>query len=117
MYTKWTMQKSELNDEEYSQVAEWCNENNEYTIEDMGEYYEIVKIPEIIYTKEEIEQFRAVAYQNEVDPITSHIQRLRDLEQTDEIIAEINQLIEERDRKVKEIKEKYPYPEQSSTIL
>ena len=31
MYTNWTMQKSELNDEEYSQVAEWCNENQTHT--------------------------------------------------------------------------------------
>ena len=29
----------------YSAAAEWCNENNA-TIEDMGEYYEVVPIPE-----------------------------------------------------------------------
>ena len=56
MYTNWTMQKSELNDEEYSQVAEWCNENQTHTIEDMGEYYAVVKIPEP--TEEEIKQAR-----------------------------------------------------------
>lgn len=56
MYTKWTMQKSELNDEEYSQVAEWCNENQTHTIEDMGEYYAVVKIPEP--SEEEIKQAR-----------------------------------------------------------
>lgn len=117
MYTNWKMNKSELNDEEYSQVAEWCNDSNEYTIEDFGEYYAVVKIEPIIYTKEQIEQLRASEYQMFVDPITSHIQRLRDMEQTDEIVAEINQLIEEREQKVEEIKEKYPYPEQSSTIL
>ena len=61
-------------------------------------------------TKEEQEQNRANAYQQEVDPITSHIQRLRDMEQTEEIIAEIKQLKLERDAKIEEIKQKYPYP-------
>lgn len=117
MYTKWTMQKSELNDEEYEKVAEWCNENDKYTIEDKGEYYAVVEIPEIIYTNEQIEQFRAAAYQQEVDPITSHIQRLRDKEQTDEILAKIDQLIIERDKKVIEIQQRFPYNEQKSTIL
>ena len=28
----------------YSQAAEWCNSNNA-TIEDKGEYYEVVEIP------------------------------------------------------------------------
>lgn len=63
-----------------------------------------------IPTKEEIKQLRAKAYQQEVDPITSHIQRLRDKEQTEEIITKINELIAERDAKVQEIQERYPYP-------
>lgn len=63
-----------------------------------------------IPTEEEIKQLRARAYQQEVDPITSHIQRLRDKEQTEEIITKINELIAERDAKVQEIVEKYPYP-------
>lgn len=61
-------------------------------------------------TEEEQKENRAKAYQNEVDPITSHIQRLRDMEQTEEIISKINELIEERSQKVLEIQEKYPYP-------
>lgn len=62
-------------------------------------------------TKEEQEQNRAFAYQQEVDTITSHIQRLRDEEQTPEIEAEIQALIEERALKVEEIKQRYSYPE------
>lgn len=61
-------------------------------------------------TEEEQRENRAKAYQAEVDPITSHIQRLRDKEQTEEIITKINELIAERDEKVQEIVEKYPYP-------
>jgi hypothetical protein len=62
-------------------------------------------------TKEEIRKLREHEYQSFVDPITSHINRLKDEEQTEEIIAEIEILKQERSTKVKEIKEKYPYPE------
>ena len=37
--------------DEYSKTAEWCNENHA-TIEDKGEYYEVVEIP--APTQEEI---------------------------------------------------------------
>lgn len=61
-------------------------------------------------TEEEQREKRAAAYQVEVDPITSHISRLRDMEQTEEVIAEIEKLKQERDDKVEEIKRRYPYP-------
>lgn len=38
--------------EAYAKCAEWCNENNAY-IEDKGDYYEVVAIPEP--TKEELQ--------------------------------------------------------------
>lgn len=60
-------------------------------------------------TEEEQKAKRAEAYLQEVDPITSHIQRLRDEEEPDE--EKIEELIEERAEKVNEIKERYPYPE------
>jgi hypothetical protein len=118
MYENWKILKSEADEkaEEYSQVAEWCNEGQEYHIElyidkNDVEWYRTVKNPEPLPpTKEEQEQNRARAYQQEVDSITLHIQRLRDMEQTEEIIAEINQLIAERAAKVEEIKARYPYP-------
>lgn len=37
--------KDKFTDEEYTNVAEWCNENQIATIEDKGEYYEVVEIP------------------------------------------------------------------------
>ena len=61
-------------------------------------------------TEEEQREKRANAYQLEVDPITSHISRLRDMEQTEEVVAEIEKLKQERDDKVEEIKQRYPYP-------
>lgn len=60
--------------------------------------------------KNKMSDMRALAYTAEVDPITSHIQRLRDAEQTPEIVAEIEELKAERDAKVAAIKERYPYP-------
>ena len=63
-------------------------------------------------TKEEQQKARENAYKAEVDPITCHIQRLGDEEQTAEIIAEIASLVEERKAKVAEIKARYPYSEE-----
>ena len=61
-------------------------------------------------TKEEVRQAREEAYIADVDPITCHINRLKDEEQTPEVIAEIAALVEERKAKVEEIKQRYPYP-------
>lgn len=65
-------------------------------------------------TKEEQQKARQEAYIAEADPITCHIQRLSDEEQTEEVIAEIAQLVEERKAKVEEIKQRYPYPAEES---
>lgn len=65
-------------------------------------------------TKEEQQKARENAYKADVDPITCHIQRLGDEEQTPEVIAEIAQLVEERKAKVEDIKQRYPYPVNSS---
>lgn len=63
-------------------------------------------------TRDEISQIRAQEYQAKVDPITAHISRLRDKEQTEEIIVEIACLMSDRDRLVEQIKAKYPYPDE-----
>lgn len=87
-------------------------EDTEHTSSDYeqyeGEYLLKSEIP--APTKEEQSEKRAAAYLTEIDPITAHISRLRDLEQTEEIQAEIAELIVERDAKVEEIKQRYPYP-------
>lgn len=61
-------------------------------------------------TEEEQRQKREQAYTLEVDPITCHITRLADEEQTPEIEQEIAELKQERSDKVEEIKKRYPYP-------
>lgn len=73
----------------------------------------------VIYTSKEellqtqtkaVEETRAGLYAARVDPITAHINRLRDEELTPEVAAEIAKLVEERKLKVEEIKAKNPYP-------
>lgn len=61
-------------------------------------------------TREEISALRERDYKAEVDPITCHIQRLGDEEQTAEVITGIANLVAERKAKVEEIKARYPYP-------
>ena len=58
MYKNWQIKKSIINysgqdeqkkeqaknaQEEYTKVAEWCNESNQYHIEDIDNYYAVVK--------------------------------------------------------------------------
>lgn len=72
-----------------------------------GEYLLKSEIP--LPTNEEQSEKRKQAYIAETDPIQIHIDRLKDKEQTPEIIAEIEALRAERDEKIAAIKEKYPY--------
>lgn len=37
--------KDSLDDDAYASCADWCNESQQATIEDMGDYYECVAIP------------------------------------------------------------------------
>ena len=63
-------------------------------------------------SKEYQSQMREKAYIAEVDPITAHIQRLRDDDPESEEIAK---LIAERTAKREEIKARYPYNEQDNS--
>lgn len=93
---------------EYADLAVYCNQNNCH-IEDKGDYLESIENEPYIPTDEEQKQNRERAYQAEVDPITAHIQRLRDENPVPE--GEIAELIAERDAKVQEIRQRYPYLE------
>lgn len=73
----------------------------------------------IVYTSEgellqaqtkAVEETRASLYAAQVDPITAHINRLRDEELTPELASEIAKLVEERKLLVEEIKALHPYP-------
>lgn len=112
-YENWKIKKSELEEkqEEYSEVASWCNESFLYHIEEIDDEYCVVKNPEPLPpTKEEVAEKRRSLYIEQKDPITCQIQALRDEPQTDEIIAEIEALKIERAEVVAKIKEENPYP-------
>ena len=79
----------------------------------------------VIYTSEEglkqaqtkaVEETRAGLYAAKVDPITAHINRLRDEELTPELAAEIAKLVEGRKLLVEEIKALHPYPVEPEVV-
>lgn len=90
------------------------NHNKGYEIQETEDALLAVYNEPLPPSKEDIQELRANAYKAEVDPITCHINRLKDEEQTEEVIAEIAQLVEERKAKVEEIKQRYPYPAEES---
>ena len=98
-------------------VHDSVEEDKEHSVDDyeqyQGEYLLKSDIP--APTQEEQKEKRAQAYLTEVDPITSHIQRLRDDEEPDE--QRIDELIAERLEKVEEIQARYPYPEDIESII
>ena len=61
---------------------------------------------------EDIKQIRASRYALEADPLTNQIQRLKDEEQTDEIVAKIESLKERRKKIVAKIQVSNPYLEE-----
>lgn len=85
-------------------------EDTEHLVSDYKHYGDEYTLHNIEKDNEEAKQNRASAYMLEVDPITAHIQRLKDQDPIPE--EEIAELIAERDAKVKEIKERYPYHEE-----
>ena len=50
----------------YTDCAIWCNANNA-TIEDKGDYYEVVTVPVYIPTEDEIQESLTIAVQNYMD--------------------------------------------------
>lgn len=84
-------------------------EDTEHTCDDYKHYDGEFMLHNIEKDNEEMKQARANAYAQEVDPITAHIQRLKDQYPIPE--GEIAELIAERDAKVEEIKQRYPYSE------
>lgn len=66
-YSNWKILKTDLNEkqEEYAEVAQWCNDGGEYHIEEDGEYYKVVKNPEPLPpTYEEVDRAR-IEYRHE----------------------------------------------------
>lgn len=102
----------------FEEARQWCNENNALFLEiapkdDNTRQFQILEMP---YEEkvETVEQTRKQLYIAEVDPLTAHINRLRDEELTPEVAAEIAKLVEERKVAVAKIKNNHPYPSEES---
>lgn len=78
-----------------------------------GEYVCEVPLDQQI---EEVRQTRENLYTTQVDRLTAQIQRLRDEEQTEEVIAEIEALKVKRSAIVEKIKSENPYPETAEEV-
>lgn len=79
-YKNWKILKTEAEEkaDEYSQVAEWCNENGQYTIEDDGKFFKVVEIitPESTpLTYEEIRRMRVKYRREHIDDKTAERSR------------------------------------------
>lgn len=57
--------KGQFKDEDYAKCANWCNANNNATIEDRGDYYEVVEIPKP--SLEQLKQIKISALKEERD--------------------------------------------------
>ena len=113
MYKNWKIKKSDCSQKEYTQVVKWCDDNGYRVMGDDMYYYTLLVTQHSLLTHDEIKSLREDAYKVNSDPITAHIQVLRDEEQTDDVIAKIAALIEERKKIRLEIKERYPYPDEN----
>ena len=102
-----------------------------FTIKEYGKYFlwaecygaDIIELEKGVYqlvkkedakvpTREDVETGRANEYGLFVDPITCHIQRLEDEQQTPEIMAKIAELRAERSALLADIQSWFPYPEE-----
>lgn len=77
-YSDWKILKTDLPEkqEEYSTVAEWCNECQEYMIVESELYFEVQPIPEPLPpTDEEIRQMRIQYRREHIDDQTAERSR------------------------------------------
>lgn len=88
MYKDWKIKTSELDEkaDEYSQVANWCNEGQEYHIEEVGDEYRVVKNSEP--TREELKQMRITELKQLLTDADYWGQKYLDGEYTEEEWAE-----------------------------
>ncbi len=106
---------------DYTEYAKWANKNNAQIIKLEDGKYQVVAIPQppektIEEQKEDVRQTRRSLYIMQKDPLTCQIQALRDEQQTEEILNEIEYLQEERRRVVEKIKKENPYPKEVETV-
>lgn len=67
------MLKSEFNQVEYAKMANWCNSQQYKTIEDMGDYYEVV---DCTPTREALNASKKAELLNQLKDVNTQIQEL-----------------------------------------
>lgn len=73
-YTNWKKEKDKVSDNEYFSVSEWCNDSGQYTIEERGKYFQVVKIPEPTAEEQAQEEIlRLKEYLSETDYVVLKI--------------------------------------------
>lgn len=75
--------------EEYASTAEWCNNSgNRYTIEDKGDYFEVVEIPPPTPEEVKAQVFRYIktVIDNEMNRVVS----VRDYDSVDTLVSWLN---------------------------
>lgn len=87
----------------YSQAAEWCNSNNA-TIEDKGEYYEIVEIPPL--SQEELNAMEIERLKGELASTDYKCLKYVDGALTDEEYAEVKAYRAELRVRINELEDK-----------
>lgn len=105
-YENWKIAKSELEakQEEYSTVAEWCNQMQTHHIEEIGDEYCVVANPVLTIEEanEQVRQTRGRLYQEFVDPL--HAQKNKDIimgEWSDEKEQEYVEKVKELTNKIR----------------
>lgn len=100
---------SPYTDAEYAEFANLANGAGKvFDVQSNGDIYLVDRPKPPPETIEEQKAFREMAYRSEVDPITAHIARLRDMEPESE---ELSALVSDRAEKVEAIRTRFPYPE------
>lgn len=77
-YSNWKILKTQLEEkqDEYTEVAQWCNDGGKYHIEEQGEYYAVVENPEPLPpTHDDIRQARIEYRRTHIDDQTAERSR------------------------------------------
>lgn len=119
-YENWKVSKADYQEseelqEEYSKVAEWCNNSQQYQIQEVGDEYCVVEVSEPLPpTNEQISQQRQNAYAERTDPLTLRKLRKQALgewttEDEKEYVAQIQAISEQ-------IEAEFPYNSEEPTL-
>lgn len=92
--------KNDFDGEDYSKTAEWCNNNNA-TIEDKGEYYEVVEIKPP--TQEELNAMEVKRLKSELSATDYKCLKYVDGALTEEEYAEVRAYRKELRQRINEL--------------